>query len=65
MTLAEWRKMNGVKQRWIADRLGVVTVTVSRWETGTRIPDYQLMREIYSVTSGDVAPNDWILNGTG
>lgn len=65
MTLAEWRKTKGVKQRWVADRLGVGTVTVSRWETGTRIPDYQLMREIYSVTAGDVAPNDWILNAKG
>lgn len=65
MTLAEWRKINGVKQRWVADRLGVGPVTVSRWETGTRIPEYQLMREIYFVTVGDVAPNDWILNAAG
>ncbi len=40
--LKKWRKKNGYSQARLAKVLGVVTLTVSRWEWGqrARIPPY-------------------------
>jgi transcriptional regulator with XRE-family HTH domain len=37
--LAEWRQARDLTQQAVADRLGVSSVTISRWETGERRPD--------------------------
>jgi transcriptional regulator with XRE-family HTH domain len=34
--LQEWRRKRGLTQEALALRLGVIRVTVARWETGTR-----------------------------
>jgi transcriptional regulator with XRE-family HTH domain len=34
--LQEWRRKWGLSQEGLAQRLGVIRVTVARWETGTR-----------------------------
>ena len=39
--LQSWRKQNGYSQSQLAKALGVITITVSRWERGEReIPPY-------------------------
>ena len=39
--LQEWRRKWGLSQEGLAQRLGVIRVTVARWETGTRaIPSF-------------------------
>ena len=39
--LKKWRESNGYSQARLAKALGVVVMTVSRWETGTRsIPSF-------------------------
>lgn len=39
LRLARWRRLNGVKQAALAERLGVAQSTVSRWESGTLMPE--------------------------
>ncbi len=39
--LKEWRRKWGLTQEGLARRLGVIRLTVARWETGTRaIPSF-------------------------
>jgi len=39
--LQSWRKQNGYSQSQLAKALGVITITVSRWERGEReMPPY-------------------------
>jgi transcriptional regulator with XRE-family HTH domain len=39
--LQEWRRRMGLTQEGLAQRLGVIRLTVARWETGTRaIPSF-------------------------
>jgi transcriptional regulator with XRE-family HTH domain len=39
--LKEWRKRWGLSQAALAKRLGVIRLTVTRWESGTRpIPSF-------------------------
>jgi len=39
--LKQWRKKNKYSQSQLAKALGVITLTVSRWERGTRkIPSF-------------------------
>ena len=39
--LKEWRRKRGLTQMDLARRLGVIRLTVARWETGTRaIPSF-------------------------
>lgn len=37
--LAEWREHVGLTQKQVGGRLGTSDVTISRWETGERLPD--------------------------
>ena len=50
--LAELRRERGLTQEKLAEKLHVSGKTVSRWETGQTLPDYEQMQalcEIYSV----------------
>lgn len=60
MDLKTWRKNNRVTQSALADQLGVTILTVSRWETGARQPDFATMRKINTITEGQVTPNDLV-----
>lgn len=41
--LAEWREKLGLTQKQVGERLGTSDVTVSRWETGERRPDLNVI----------------------
>ena len=50
--LKELRKEKGLTQAQLAERLGVTNRTVSRWETGTNLPDFDViifLSELYGV----------------
>ena len=42
------RKKRGVSQEYLADRLGISFQAVSKWETGTTLPDVTLIPSIAS-----------------
>ena len=44
--LAALRKDAGMTQQETADRLGVSNKTISKWETGTCMPDYSIIQKL-------------------
>ena len=59
MKLREWRVGKGYAQGETGALIGVSGVTVSRYETGGRIPEHDVMVQIATVTNGAVTPNDF------
>ena len=54
--LKKFRQRKNYTQEFVADKLGVSSHTVSRWECGTTLPDVLLLPEIarlYEVTVDD------------
>jgi transcriptional regulator with XRE-family HTH domain len=60
MQLVDWRRIKNKTQADVAKALGVIVVTVSRWERGERVPTSKFQIEIFKLTSGRVTPNDWM-----
>jgi len=60
MQLSAWRKSHKLGQLDVAERLGVIGLTVSRWERGVRVPTAKYQIEIFKLTNGEVTPNDWM-----
>ena len=59
--LSELRKYYKITQDELAGRLGVSRQAVSKWETGTTIPDIELLMrlsEIYGVSINDILKAD-------
>ena len=55
--LAMLRKIEGMTQQEVADRLGVSNKTVSKWESGGGFPDITVLpalAELYGVTADDI-----------
>lgn len=55
--IAEWRETRGLSQEQLGGRLGtkgVSGVTISRWETGTRLPDLRAQAAIAEALGIDV-----------
>lgn len=51
--LRELRKESGLTQEQLSERLGVTNRSVSRWENGTNMPDFDLVIELanlYNIT---------------
>lgn len=59
------RKENGMTQKEVADRLGVLPKTISKWETGHGFPDASLLNGLAdilgtnadTILSGELSPN--------
>ncbi len=60
MQLVDWRRLKRMTQADVARALGVISISVSRWERGERIPDWRYQIEILKLTDGRVTPNDWM-----
>jgi transcriptional regulator with XRE-family HTH domain len=60
MQFVDWRRIKNKNQADVAKALGVVVVTISRWERGVRVPTAKLQIEIFKLTNGRVTPNDWL-----
>ena len=59
--LSELRKYYGVTQEDLAVRVGVTRQAVSKWETGTTIPDIEILMnlsEIYGISINDIIKAD-------
>lgn len=52
--IAEMRKKQGLTQRQLAEQLNVTDKTISKWETGYRLPDVSLLLELSSVLDVDI-----------
>lgn len=46
-------------QHDVAEMLGCILTTVARYETGLRMPEQPMMEKIFSITNGEVTPNDF------
>ena len=67
-TLAYFRKKKGVEQSWVAEKLGVHVITVSRWERGISEPrasEIAKLCEVLGVSEADLlrgpAEEKWVL----
>lgn len=60
MTLSDWMKLRDVTQGQLAGALGVSTATISRYCSGARRPEWDVMQRIYIHTQGQVTPNDFL-----
>ena len=40
------RKENGLTQEQLAEKLGVTSKSISRWENGNTMPDYSLLKDL-------------------
>lgn len=59
--LISLRKLHGLTQEDVADRIGVSRQTLSKWETGESVPDLQRGRalaELFGVTLDDLTEYD-------
>ncbi len=59
--LCELRKAKGMTQKQVADKLGIVPKTVSKWETGRGFPDVSmvsLLAEIFGVSEKAILMGD-------
>ena len=50
----ELRKEKGFTQEQLAERLGVARRTISRWETGSNLPDLDILIELSDLYSVDL-----------
>ena len=59
--LADWRKTEGWSQQKLADELDIAQCNVSQIERvgSTQIPSREVMRKIWTLTKGEVSPNDF------
>lgn len=58
-TLAEWRALKGWTQEQLAERLGCVKPTINRYESGARVPEWDMMKKIFILSEGLVTPNSF------
>ena len=49
MLLKELLKAKGLKQKWLADKIGVSEVTVSNWCSGKSIPQKARLKELSKI----------------
>ena len=52
--IADMRKAQGMTQKQLADLLSVTDKTISKWETGNRLPDASILLKLSSVLRVDV-----------
>jgi len=52
--LRELRKTKGLTQEQVAEKLGISSRTISRWETGVYMPDISMLVDIAEMYDVDV-----------
>ena len=51
INIRKYRKLKGMTQQELADKLGVTDRAISHWENGRRLPDYSLLKELCDTLS--------------
>lgn len=59
MKLGDWRRSQGLTQEDLAARLGLIPVSIARYESGLRLPGPAVMIQIFEISGGAVQPNDF------
>ena len=59
-TLKEWRDENGWPRARMAEALGITSNSLSRYESGSRVPDLATFEKMVQVTDGEVSPNSFL-----
>jgi len=60
MRLDEWFEKEGRMNKWLVQRLGVSSTTVSNWKNGNKTPSITHQAAIQKLTHGKVRINeDW------
>lgn len=57
--LREWRHAKGFTILQVAERLAVKPEMLSKWERGVHIPAPANLEAIYTITGGEIEPNDF------
>lgn len=60
--IADLRKKQGMTQQELADKLGVTSKAISRWETGRGYPDVEILpvlAETFSVSVDELLSGEW------
>lgn len=52
--IASMRKKQGLSQKQLAEQIGITDKTISKWETGYRMPDASILLELSAVLQIDV-----------
>lgn len=61
--LADLRKREGLTQAELGEKLGVTNKTVSRWETGTYMPDIEMLQklgQLYGVSINEILSGEFL-----
>ena len=61
MKLKEYFNKTGVKQRKLAQVLGITDQSVGAWLSGKSKPNKKYYKKIFIFTDGRVSPNDFLL----
>ena len=59
--IKELRKQRGITQEQLAESIGISFQAVSKWETGSSVPDVETMvkiSELYGITVNDIVHAD-------
>ena len=59
MHIQDYLSDKGIKQVWLARKLGVNPVTLHRWIQGKHEVPLKIAQEIEALTDGQVTVNDW------
>jgi transcriptional regulator with XRE-family HTH domain len=59
MSLADWMTANGLDDETLAEKANVTRATISRLRRGKQKPGDQLAATLFSLTGGQVTPNDF------
>jgi predicted transcriptional regulator len=57
--IEKYLEENGLTKTSFAKALGVTPVAVGRYISGERLPEPEIMSEIFKVTKGQITPNDF------
>ncbi len=60
MKLAEYIDLNAIDKREFACLIGVTVVSLNRYLSGERRPEWPVLAVIRKVTGGQVTPNDFL-----
>jgi hypothetical protein len=59
MLFAEWFQKNGIRKNWFAEQIGVDSVSISRWLSGSVRPHRPVRKRIEELTDGAVPMDGW------